>query len=635
MKNGFKFTGLFSTLAACLIGVSASATVLKDQKELGWVSKRDLTSSQFATEFNKYKNGYVMIDIDGYQVGNSVRYSMVWRKNTDGRAWAEHRNLSSAQYSSKWNYYRDRGYRPLDIAAYQNGSQLQFAGIWVKNLENIAWSSHRNLTSQSYGTIYSQKRAAGYRLVDMEAYQTSSGLRYSAIWYKNTDNRSWTQLRNMTRSTYLQQVSTKGSQGYMVVDYERYSTPSGTRYAAIWEKKPGYAYQLRTNRTEKQFANLWREYRDKGYRLVDFERHGNSYAGIWLENDSRYRYNKKSQLNNAVTDYLDDNSLPGISVAVIQNGTTLYRRGFGFADVLNNKVAHSGTVYNSASVSKVIGATLAAKLEQEQQLRSGSSFYLDLSDRTDAYLTNAPARHTHTVEELLSHYACIPHYDTNPGIANQTTHYWTATSAVQSIWNNNLITGCSIGTNRNYSTHAFTYVAAVLEQATNRTIRQLLDNELFNPYGLSSMRMQYGSNFLPYNYERAVPYSDSNLPTSYSNNSWKALGGGIETNVYDLARFGWKVLNGQIVDANTRDNRLWTRADASFWSSQGLAWRLRTKNGGKRVAEHGGSWTGARSFLRAYRDDGLVIAIMSNRTDHNDANDIDDLADELADIVFD
>jgi len=466
-----------STAILLFTSATASATILKDKKELDWASFRDLTSSQFSTKFTEYKNkGYLMIDIDAYSVGSSLRYSMVWRKNTDKRGWAEHRNMSHSQYHAKWLEYKKKGYRPLDIAAYQSNGQMRYAGIWVQNKEKLAWSSHRNLTSSSYGDLFKKKAKKKYRLVDMEAYQTPSGLRYSAIWYKNTDNRSWAQLRNMTRSKYLEEGGKRARNGYMVVDFESYPTSSGRRYAAIWEKKPGYAYQVRTDRSKTAFANLWREYRDMGYRLVDFERNGNLYSGVWVENNARFRYSKKRQLNNAVEDYLDANNLPGISVAIIENGKTRYRRGFGFADINDNKVAHSGTVYNTASVSKVIGGTLAAKLEDEQVLRNGASFWLDLSEETQDYLTNIPNHHEHTLEQLLSHTGCVPHYNTNPGISNQTNHYWSATSASSSIWNNSLLNSCTIGSSWNYSTHAFTFVAGALEQATGRNINTLLRN---------------------------------------------------------------------------------------------------------------------------------------------------------------
>jgi CubicO group peptidase (beta-lactamase class C family) len=622
--------GLSIVLLTLCIGKTSSATIFEYGKELEWASKRDLTSSQFSEDFQKYRDrGFMMIDVDGYQSGNKLLYSMIWRENTDNRAWAEHRNLTSSAYSKKWRYYKARGYRPLDIAAYNSGSRVLYAGIWVKNKENIKWYSYRNLSSQRYGELFRKRKNSGYRLVDMEAVQTSSGVRYSAIWYKNTDNRAWAQLRNMTRSQYQAEVNEKMAEGYLLVDYEAYVVGNSKRYAAIWEKQSGYAQQVRTNRSAKQFSNLWREYRDKGYRLVDFERVGSRYGGVWIENSSRYRHDKKNELDQIIETYADANNLPGISVAIIKDNTTVYRRGFGYADSLNNKVAHSETVYGSASVSKVIGSTLAAKLEAEQVLEDGTEFSLDLSDKTEDYLEDMPSFHTHTLEELLSHLACIPHYSTSPSIANQTKHYSTATSAVESIWDTPLLDECTLGATRSYSTPAFTFVAAALEQATGRTIAQLFEQELFQPHGLN-MRVQFAEKSLVSDYERAVAYNGLNLPTSYRDNSWKVIGGGIETSANQLARFGTQLLTGDIIDPAVRDERLWTRVNSA--QINGLGWEIRTR-AGKRVAEHNGSWTGARSYLRIYRDDGLVIAIMSNRTNHN-VDDVAVLANDLEQIVL-
>lgn len=612
----------------------ASATILKDQKGLGWASFRDLTSAQFSEYFAQYKNSYLLEDVDAYQTPSGLRYSMVWRQNTDNRGWAEHRNLTSAEYSAKWTEYKDKGFRPLVIAAYPNGNETLFAGVWVQNKENIAWSSHRNLTGAEYGDLYTQKRAAGFRLVDMEAYQTSSGLRYSAIWYDNVDNKTWTQWRDMSRDSYQQKVDELGAQGYMVVDFESYQISGNTRYAAIWEKKPGYAAQVRTDRTETAFANLWRQYRDMGFRLVDFERYatenGDRYGGVWVENDSRYNYSKKTQLDELIQNYLEDNDLPGISVSVIRNGQSIYRRGFGYADMNNSKWAHSETIYNAASVSKVIGGTLAAKLEEKRSLENGQVFSLNLANQTHQYVANLPAHHTHTVEQLLSHTGCVAHYDTNPSIPNQTTHYATAAAAVANIRNTGLVNGCTPGSNSSYSTAGFTFVGAALEGATGKSINSLLDTELFKAHNLNAMRVQFAGNSLVADYERAVPYNDNNTATSYSDNSWKVLGGGIETSAYELTRFGNKVLNGEIVSAATRDNRLWQAVNGA--TTTGLAWGITTHNG-RRIVQHNGSWTGANSFIRIYRDDGLVIAIMANRTNHT-AGSLGTLTNNIANIAL-
>ncbi|HET8938762.1 MAG TPA: serine hydrolase [Polyangiales bacterium] len=155
------------------------------------------------------------------------------------------------------------------------------------------------------------------------------------------------------------------------------------------------------------------------------------------------------------------------------------------------------------------------------------------------------------------------------------------------------------------------------------------------PFGLGSLRAQWADGFLTNNYERATPYNATNNETTYEDSSWKVFGGGLELNVVDLARFGQLVLSGQIVSPTVRDTRLFSPVAPGCAGStagicqNGVAWELGTSSG-RFVVEHGGSWTGARSFVRIYPNDDLVVAIMSNRTDHDPKT----LGTSIGDIVL-
>ena len=672
---------LAKTLVAAALVVagtcSAHAGLINNQLNQQWASFRDQTSAQFSAKFTEMSAaGYRMIDIDAYPNGSGVLYSQIWEKNSDTRGWVENRDLSLAGFNSRHAQLSGQGYRLHDFESDRIGSGQRYAAIWVANSEGWTTSFAKDLTSSQYATYFAQQNSANRRPVDLEVYATSGGLRYAAIWYPEGSTTSWVQLRDMSATTYQTEVDEQADAGYRMIDFESYQNGSTQRYAAIWERNPaGRAYAIRSNLSELSFANLFRTNADLGLRLVDFERYDTSngarYSGVWVENvPARYDYPRKGRLDAIVQAYrLQDPNVipdyvPGISVAAIFDGTLIYRRGFGYADVNDGKVAHGETVYNAASVSKVIGGTLAAKLEAEDRLADGTVISLDLTRQTRTFLLNVPVgggntvdmppHHTHRVEQLLAHLGCVPYYNgTTPVIPNTTANRVDAITAARNFWQVRLIqtlangNACTVGTIRSYSSAAFTFVAAVLERVTGRNIRQLVREEITERYGLSSMRVQFETSSLPANYERAAPYDNNGNEGSYQNNSWKILGGGIETNAVDLASFGWKVLSGQIVSASVRDNRLFAPVRTNCGTStsgachNGLAWE-RTSANGRSVVEHGGSWSGARSFLRLYRRSGqfdtrpqLVIAIMFNRSGVGDAAyDIDTLATRLATAIL-
>ncbi|MEH0154421.1 serine hydrolase [Limibacter armeniacum] len=597
--------------------------------DLEWASLRDLSSDAFGERFEQYKErGWIIKDIDAYQGRANMLYSMVWEENHDNRKWQEWRDLTNDGYHAKWEELKGKGYRPSDIEAYLTDNSMRYAGIWEENVEGLKWSSHRDLTAEEYGELFDERSGAGYRLVDMEAYQTPSGIRYAAIWYENTDNRGWAQYRDMSREVYQERIDAFLNDGYSVIDFESYMLNGQQRYAAIWEKnRYNRATAVRSDRTETEYANYWRYYRDLGMRLIDFERYetpnGTRYAGVWTENNARYSWAEKGNIDNIIEDYREANDIPGISVAIIHQGDLVYQRGFGMADIGASKQAHGRTVYLAASVSKVIGGTLAAKMESEGRLADGTTVNLDLTKKTTDYLDIPVEGHTHSVEDLLAHLGCIWEYDNGP--EPPIDHYNTSQLALEEIWNTPPMSNCSIGSSINYSTHGFTFVGAVLEKVSGRPVAQLVEEEIADRYGFNSMRVQYRTQNMRSNYERAKPYSDDNSQTeaTYEDNSWKVLGGGIEVDAVDLAWFGWKTLNGEIVDADTRDNRMWTRMLPA--SPYGLAWAIGTDTFGHshQLVGHEGSWAGARSSLMIYRgSDQLVIAILSNRRGHNPGQDL-------------
>ena len=554
-------------------------------------------------------------------------FAFVWQKSPSGRILsAHHTDLTAAQYAAEDQSQRDAGYRAMDIEAYATSQGIRYAGVWVSNPEGIDWTADHSLTSSEFGQVFGQRRDQGYRLIDVEAYSTPQGTRYASIWYRSCDNANWREWRDMDRDNYQARVDSLSALGFRVVDFESYGTSNGQRYAAIWERVPGVAWAVHSDRTLAWFLNYHRRYTDEGYRLVDYEVYetedGLRYAGVWAENDPRLRFALKQMADDSVEAYRTTNRIPGISVAIMLNGEVIYSRGFGWADSARAKQAYSGTVYATASVAKIFGGTLAARLEQRG--------VLDLSRPTRDFLDSLPARHTHTVEQLLAKTGCVWHYPEGPE-PSEMVYRWRA-PAVQEIQDSSLLAGCTPGGRYHYSTHGFTFAGAVLEEVTGKDIGQLINEELALPIGLRTLRIAEGrvpsaAGVTPrYRYHLAQPYrfdwpTQTNVLTDYEDTSWKVLGGGLQIDAPDLARFGWFVLNGWVVSDSIRDNRLWRSLTGGLrtWSDTtanapnvGLAWEMRQRNG-RRVAEHGGSWDGARSQLAVYRDDNLVIAVLTNQ----------------------
>lgn len=237
-----------------------------------WVAHHGMTSSQYQAKFDQYvDDGYRLVDVSGYSVGNRARYAAIWEKRS-GPAWVARHGMTSSQYQSRFNQYVADGYRPVDVSGYQVGNQTRYAAIWEKR-SGPAWVTHHGMTSSQYQAKFDQYVADGYRLVDVSGYRVGTQARYAAIWEKRSGP-AWVARHGMTSSQYQTKFDELTADGYRLVKVSGYKVGNRNRYAAIWEKRSGSAWVARHGMTSNGYQTAFNNYVDDGYRLVSVSGYG-------------------------------------------------------------------------------------------------------------------------------------------------------------------------------------------------------------------------------------------------------------------------------------------------------------------------------------------------------------------------
>jgi len=590
-----------------------------DPTSVDWYSWRDQSSSSFSSTFTAMKNtGQLPVDLDietsgGYAVGS------VWQKNSDSRSWTEKRNLTSSQFHTAWQQAVDEGKRLVEQETYVSGGTRYYAGIWIENKEGLGWASHRGQTNSQFVASFNAHRDAGLMPIDYDEYLTSDGIRYNSVWVEDAEGKAWALYRGLSSSGYGQKFSELSRQ-YRVLNFDSLQVGSSQRYAGIWiENTNGKRWAALREMSKTSYLNNWYRYRDLGYRVVGFNRYqtanGTKYAAIWRQNSTKPDWSLKSSVDARIAQELANTGVPGVSVAVYQGGVARYTRGFGYSDLNDGIWMDSTHVGSIASVSKAITGTLAERM-QEQGL-------LDLDDATRDWVPSMPVKHTHTVADLLANRGCIRHYV--DGLDDQANDsFATALDAAETFWNDALV--CTPGSGEyHYSTHGYTLAAAALEAAGNDDIKDLFRKKLTNPFGLGTLGPQNFSSSV----HRMTLYTDGNAEVGTPNNDWKVAGGGIDSSAADLAKFGAKLIAGQILNAGSR-LEMWTAPNNQ--ASYGLGWDLGTEDGTQVVAK-GGSWTGNLAYLRLYPQKGIVVAVLMN--DRSGDQSATQLGRDIGSIVLD
>src|ERR1041384_1689403 len=71
---------------------------------------------------------------------------------------------------------------------------------------------------------------------------------------------------------------------------------------------------------------------------------------------------KQAKIERAISTFMASSEVPGISIAVVQDGEFVWSASFGMADLENSVPATSQTIYRLGSISKPITATAAMML---------------------------------------------------------------------------------------------------------------------------------------------------------------------------------------------------------------------------------------------------------------------------------
>ncbi|MEM7105303.1 MAG: serine hydrolase [Bacteroidota bacterium] len=609
-----RFLHISSLLLAGLVFCQftyAQGPIDQPKGEYGWASFRNLTESSYKTKLEEYKKkGYRPVDVE-ILGGSTRRYSIVFRKNKDNRRWALHTKLTHDAFSAKWNEYKNKKYRLVDQESYVVGGKRYYAGVWMQNKEGYAWASFRNLTSSDFSSKFTEYKNKGYMPLDVDAYAVGNTVKYSIVWVKSKQF-AWAEYRNIAKANFGTKFKEMSNKGYRLADTESYRRNGKQEYATIWVKD-SQGWKARRDMNSTSFHNWFCKYRDEGFRVADIEAYktssGTRYAATWVRNNDNYKWEHRKDIADEIDDYLSNNSVPGLSVAIAEKGKIKFLKGYGHADIGKNKEAHSRTIFRLASVSKGITGLLAFMMEEDDDF--------DITKTTRSYETDIPNHHTHTVGQLLANRGRIRAYLNNDPLVDGTDEVYANALDASELFSDDPLRS---STGYFYSTHGYTLAAAAMEAHAETSFPNILWNKLSDPHGLTTLKCE---NHKVRKYEHANIYDTNLNEIDFKSLSWKYAGGGMESSSYDLVRLGIKLLQNRIISEDALDDMTTNQN-----GSRNYAFGWNVASDGSWFAKRGGQ-PGSRAYMRLYPDDDIVIVILANAWVNG--NNVVQLAQDIAD----
>ncbi len=311
--------------------------------------------------------------------------------------------------------------------------------------------------------------------------------------------------------------------------------------------------------------------------------------------------------------------IPGLAVAIVQNGRVLSARGYGVTDARNGEPVDAHTVFRLASLSKSFAGTVTGMLVNDGMLRWDSK----LTDYVPSFRLSQPdAAQQVTLADLLSHRVGLAHnaYDRDLE-ANAEFHALTMKMA-------NAPMTCAPGQCYAYQNVAFSLVSDVVFAATGQFYSQEVARRIFKPLGMHDA--SYGLDGIEASARWARPHVRGGggwvplrpKPTYYR----VAPAAGVNASISDMAQYliaqtGHRpdvlpapllatlhapliATPGELRGASWRRTRLGSAGYA-------LGWRV-FDYAGHELVYHGGAVQGYRGAMALLPDRDLGIAILWN-----------------------
>ncbi|MFP4000912.1 MAG: serine hydrolase [Thermoplasmata archaeon] len=316
----------------------------------------------------------------------------------------------------------------------------------------------------------------------------------------------------------------------------------------------------------------------------------------------------KEKIEDFVTEWMSDNSVPGMSISIVKGDKKIYSRGFGARDLKDNIPATPDTLYGMASVTKSFTALSILKLVQRG--------VIELDDKITEYV---PIRWENdvTIQDLLTHSSGMPSLGVSEALIDRLIEmderglalsdledfYTHLNSAKEEI-------AADPGEEFFYFNSGYALLGQIIEKVSGKPYPKFVRDEIFEPLDMDRSRFEYDEEAE----DMMTPYfmgEEKPEETPYPLREIGHPGGGLLSSANDLANYLIMNMNsGRFNGKQIVDRELLEKAHDSHISREtgdyGFGWFIKEFEGEKFVG-HSGSIAVSGGFIGFVGDIGVAV----------------------------
>ncbi len=300
---------------------------------------------------------------------------------------------------------------------------------------------------------------------------------------------------------------------------------------------------------------------------------------------------------------MQQQGLPGMTIALGKNGTMLYVKAYGVSNVATNLTTQTNTIFQIGSITKQFTAALIMKLQEQGKLQ--------VDDPLDAYLPTYKFPSTITLRMLLTHTSGLADYTTFSAYQGWATNGVSEATLLTAVSQAPLL--FQPGTQWSYSNSNYFALGAVIEKVSGQTYETNLNQNIIQPLALTST---YYS--LPPASQSAIGYTSGTtgglVPALVVDRSAPFAAGALSSSVIDLVAWDNALLNGKVVSPSSFKEMTTpiSLIVGNGSGSYGFGLELSAFDG-RPIISHNGAINGFNADSEVFLDSGFAVEVLVNR----------------------
>jgi D-alanyl-D-alanine carboxypeptidase len=294
---------------------------------------------------------------------------------------------------------------------------------------------------------------------------------------------------------------------------------------------------------------------------------------------------------------------PGAALLVRRDGQTIFRKGYGMADLELGVPVEPDMVFRLGSITKQFTAVSILMLAEQGKL--------GLQDEITKFLPDYPMQGCHiTVEHLLTHTSGIQSYTDQPEWLAMWRKDMTVKEIIDLAKDKPML--FEPGERWTYCNSGYVLLGAIIEKVSGQSYEDFIDAHVFKPLGMKHSYYGSAERIIPRRIPGYQTGKNGFINAPYLSMTQPYAAGSLLSSVDDLAVWSDAVFSGKLVGKSWLDKAFTPyKLKNGESTGYGYGWFI-SNNQGHRIIEHGGGINGFTSYEMTLPEDRVFLALLTN-----------------------